>query len=655
MKLYGRYGAVSLVRDLMDRPEVDGVPRSRELPVVIFTGVRGSGKTALLGYLARRMRQNVPYALLDLAGMDPSDLQEVLATLAFELNRRCAAYGRLAFPRFVVGRIVAAEEAVDHTDAAEARAHFQQLLHEHRKLHKLREFLDRMAPPMLNMAGVPEGLGQYVPELLMRGLTSWRGGRRVILGKGQAWYGHQDRGLGADPLDVLAELNRRAQNPAADGPQGPVDELLLAAFLADLRDGFAGRRPRCRPLNCVILLDNADESAGRRFLDEWVAARKQRRADAGHAADPVTVVATSRGLLALHAGGSSTDLPAADDVSAKTCLQEQTGRHGGPHWYPVRLRDLTDTEVHTMLKDRQPRLAHPRHVTLALHTITGGHPVATEVLLEAMVEPDPDDPDGPILPRRILDKEFPGAHARTTVRERLWRCFLGSYRDESLIEDLITCSAARDREQTNLLSAYAGLLDANSRVATRPELWIPDESAPGAAVLPRVLRLLLLERLADPARAGAGNGWDPVHRWLRDDAKTRGDRAGELHHALALDEYETVVEELGRSLRESEVREWLGLLRVVTAAPMREPVIGPPGDAVTPLARRVDRKDPLARLVAGLWIAADPLISSDRHALHIAVQDAFNGVAPASPWPDGLTALQAKAAEHARLAERWSS
>src|SRR5438105_12117331 len=133
-RLYGRDRAITLVREFMDRPAQN---RGRRVPIVVFTGSRGSGKTALLSDLARRLDQRVPYAYLDLETVDAPGTPELLSALAFDLNRHCATYGRLAFPRLIVGRIAMAQD-LDLTDHHRARSQVEAALEAYRNVSRLR-------------------------------------------------------------------------------------------------------------------------------------------------------------------------------------------------------------------------------------------------------------------------------------------------------------------------------------------------------------------------------------------------------------------------------------------------------------------------------------------------------------------------------------
>jgi hypothetical protein len=121
--------------------------------------------------------------------------------------------------------------------------------------------------------------------------------------KGQDWYGHRNAGQNA--IDALIDLNRKAASTAAEGATVTEDDaatsarreaayLLWEAFLADLDDAFTRRRAVNWTFNSLVLLDNADGGAGKRFLSELVEARKRRAADRLEP-DPLTVVTPSKG------------------------------------------------------------------------------------------------------------------------------------------------------------------------------------------------------------------------------------------------------------------------------------------------------------------------------------------------------------------------
>ncbi|WP_143061137.1 hypothetical protein [Saccharopolyspora shandongensis] len=98
------------------------------------------------------------------------------------------------------------------------------------------------------------------------------------------------------------------------------DEVLMAAFLADLRQAYVGRRAG-HAMNCVALLDNADAPLGERFLDLLLDLRR------GLPPDPLVVVAAGRQW--------QPPLDAPEAVDLPTLAEWQENR--GSEWLPVDL------------------------------------------------------------------------------------------------------------------------------------------------------------------------------------------------------------------------------------------------------------------------------------------------------------------------------
>jgi hypothetical protein len=656
--LGGQARALTLVREFMERPEQDQRLRSLRVPVLVFSGSRGAGKTALLASLAHRLDQRVPYARVDFETTDSAASHEVLSAIAIDLNRHCGTYGRLSFPRFVVGRIVMAQE-LDLTDHDRVRAQVEQALEEHGKIPKLREFLRSLAQDLLSVLPVPVPgavtVSRYGPDVLLDGLISWRPGRRVVLGKGQSWYGHQDRGLSRDSLDVLVELNRRARRLDVGDNRMEVDALLLAAFLADLRDAFGrGLRAGRRSLNCVILLDNADTSLGQGFLSELVRARRLHAAYAPDDPDPVTVVATSRGGLASRAASPGEQIPSVERASFDD-YGRRNAAQPGRRWYPVALRHLAEDEVGNMVAALGLHGGSDRRIAAAVYRLTCGHPGSTRLLLDAIAE----QPDSPIDLRSVLDQAEPGGTGSLSVRERVVAGFLQGFPKEeeaAAIGDLVTCAAARDLEEASSLAAHSGLLtDSRAQLLAvfKPELWVNGDGA-GPPIMQPVLRRLLLSQLAirgdeEPA------SWSRVHRWLCERAAQEEDEASALHHTLAQGDVELVARRLASHLTSMDAAAWLRLVRFVVSAPSPCGASLAPMELVQALTAWTDPRElptaPVARLTAALWIDADPLTGPGRRGLHHNVMDAYFRIAPFSL--NGLDVLQAEAERHREQADLW--
>lgn len=630
-----------------------------ECPVVVLTGSRSCGKTAVLENLVPELDQRVPYAIIDCATVTAGS-RELLSTLAFELNYQCGAYGRLSFPRLVTGLLVISLE-LDSGNAAYARGQVTAALEEYRKVDRLRRFIADLAANAIKVLAVREAptvdaqavdvAARYGTDLLVGGLVSGRIGRKVVLGPGQDWYGHQDRGLGRNPLDALVDLNRRASRPEAGSNRRLVAELLWAAFLADLHANFS--RATGWNLNCGVLLDNADSPAGLQFLEELGRARAARRAAHPRGEpDPLTVIATSRGAIperVLAAGRTATPLRDASYADYEQLVSTGQADRG---WYPVLLPDLTEAEVGNMVASLDLRGVTDERVSPVLFRFTGGHPGAVHWIVGALTSsPDPANLAsvlGAQEPRALRD-------VRLTNGARLLR-HLTSGLGQGAIRDLTTCAAARHLDDASALAVNGELLT-GSRAAQReifaPELWVKDET--GLTVMLPVLRRLLLQRLA-----GSPEDWSIAFEWLKRASVKAGAMSGELYYALALSEVESVTRRLAERLAELGAIDWLLLLHAVTAAPRRpaSPAAAPDTTApceptaVTELTTWADPRDmpaaAIGDLVAALWLLSNSLSAHDRHDLYTEAAASLEDIAPYAGA--GRMVLRAEAQKYDRLA-----
>jgi hypothetical protein len=655
VRLYGRDAAVELVREFLTRDERDGELYSRRCPVLVFTGPRGIGKTALLADLARQLDQQVPYVRVDCESFG-GGARELLSLLAFELNKHSGRYGTLPFPRLITGQIAIAAR-LDMTEREVARSQVQRVLEDHQKVGELlQEALSDMIESGFEAAGGAHGipgagvavndLSKYGPGLVLGALARTRRGRRLLLGKGQEWYCHQDRGLARNSLDELVNLNRMAARPDAEDNRREVAELLWAAFLADLRNSFQhARRAGDWTLNCAVLLDNADTAVGHDFLNELVMARRQQAAHAADTPDPLTVVAASRGSLSERVRPRGEDIATLAAAGYPDYTRRSSRTQLGTWWYPVMLPDLTADETGNMVAALG--LPGSRHaVTSVVHRFTSGHPGSTRVLLDAMAE----HPDSPADLLAILEGPEPGVLAarRRTVEESLLERLIEGIPGEAA-EDLVTCAAARHKEAALRLAADSGLMiqpwgedsvifaaglwDAAAAAGSSPGTAGTGPAAGAPAELHPVLRRLLSGRLGARA-ADAPAGWAQVHGWLRANSQSAGDETAELYHALALGETEHVARQFAKSLEYADVPGWLRGLRLVTAAPNRLDHRQAPASQVRALTGWADQRElpigPVGRLVAAAWIDADPLSTGHRQRLRRAMAADLEQIAPYS-------------------------
>ncbi|MDT0341591.1 hypothetical protein [Streptomyces litchfieldiae] len=585
--VFERQTAIQGIRALI-QPTYPLPPEHRR-PVVFFEGGHGSGKTLLLDDLTARIEQHVPYGRVDFAEPRHEDIPHTLSDLAGQLTRYRPRYARLRFPRLLIGLLV---------------------------------------------------------QLPLNALAALMG--FTFTSRSQRWFGHRDRGLTNKGVDTLVELNAWAQEARNDpaGPQGRaardrVAGLLCEAFLADLRDCPRRVRGLQTPL---LLLDNADQPAGRVFLRRLQEARPPLQ-PTDHA-EPLTVVATGRGPIPEMSEG-----PVAR-------LEEVVGSSDGPGdeypaWLRYRLPDLTRADIQRLMDGASGRGRVDRRLVRLVHEFTAGHPEAVGVLAAVAARPPyPADGVGQLLAQPVPAADEPDTTAAGTAEE--WLLSRLGAAEEPQLAALATCAAARSETSGLWLSHQSDLVDAVSGDRVRRAAPWAAESETGTAVL----RRLLLRRLAARSPDHPAD-WMTVHRRLRGFCEERGDQAGELYHRLAMDDLADVALELARRLPATPGREWLDLLRATATAPigpaerhLRDPyalfhecVNGMSVVSLDATATQV------VHLVAALRIVQDPLCGVSREFLHAQIASTLSALAPKSP--DGLVVLQRAVSEYQQQAQWW--
>lgn len=600
-ELYGRTQAIKLVREFATRLE-----ERASTPILIFTGAKGCGKTALLDALGTSLKGKTPYARIDCSTPRSTNAWEVLSLLAFDLNRNAAGYRSIPFPRFFTAQVAIATR-IDSV-GQRTRQDMQEALEKARNIDQLRNFLSTLAQDLTGLVPGAATAARYAPSLILNGLTSWRRGRRVVLGEGLEWYG-----TGRRAYDELVRLNLLTREDASEVERKEATELLWSAFLADLRAAFATRRAaRAWSLNCVLLLDDIDTKPGRLLYQALADARRGE-------ADPLTVVATSAGGVAQHMAAVE-DIPLAEEAGYQDYLDRRQGEYERDS-YPVALRDLTLDEVKDMVAEvAGPRLNAHRAAAIEVYRFTRGHPAATAVVVKAIGDQTSDS----VSLKWLLDTRWRGPvdKAPVTVETHLLRALLGTP-SETTLATLKACAAARDIDQADLLADSglvparrddSGLVPADLRVHERPAgvLIAPRPDDTGRMVMLPALRNLLSHLLAaEPAR------WTGVHTWLRDN----GER---YYHALALREIDAVVARLAGLL--PDARAWFAELETVTAAPTNlDTDETDPARILAAAGYKGTDEEPartIARVVAALWVATNPLSTVDRSdLLHSAAWD----------------------------------
>ncbi|MDW5329725.1 hypothetical protein [Plantactinospora sp. KLBMP9567] len=646
MTLFGRRHAVELVRQVMASPQDRPPP-----PVLVFEGGRGVGKSALLDAVATLLDGRVPFAHIDLRTPGRPGTPEVLFALAFHLGRPCPLYGTLRFPRLAVGKLIMDDAGLDLHDRDAARRRINELLRAHRGIDQLvatiRDGAGNLPAVLPSPVQAPLSLAGRILAATIGGLAHWTWSSRFVLGQAQKWYGTRGS-THRSPVEILIELNQWHRHPERGNNARQRDDLLWAAFHADLAAGLGRRRRRSWMPRCVVLLDNADTRLGRTVLTDLV----RRRSDGEH--DPLAVVVTARQPFLDHLSGGEQRHLGPDEA-----LRLPDNRPW-PRWMRYRLTRLTDEDIARKVSAEHVRLDH--RIPLLIQQFAQGNPLAVSLLLETADKVAKWPEGGGELAVLLHWRETPppedASRKEPTIAERLCRRLLGigdndTFPDET-VETVTTCAAARTGQEAGALAVGSGLLTpeqyTGELIALFNDLWPADHDAP-----PPPLRRLLLRRLADRP-ADAQDGWVAVHERLRQESAERGDRVGELYHLLALGELGQVAAYFTERAGLAPTHEWLTTMRRVVTAPRNLAQAGPPADEARRLARLTgadpeSRLGRMTRLVAGLWVLADPFSGRDRASLHDEIKREYRAIA--LQLHDDQSRLVAAADAHRVLAERW--
>ncbi len=572
----GRSGLVSLVEQLVLVEGTPPVPVGRDRPVLVVEGYGGSGRTEFLHTQWSRWKSDTPTVWVDARLVDDPDthsLRPLLIAVMQGLSGKVGGY-EVKFPRVVLAHI-AMEEPIPDVDPERAKQAMRTRLIAYRDRDALvtlvgglvRTSFGAVTPNVPGAEVVADAVAQGIVDRLRRASRL----ARFSWDEALAWFGHQDNGLRFDPVAALVQLSRQA---AIDTPdvRGDVDDLLVAALLADVRESLT--KVAGRPWNALVLLDEGDVATARSFVTALLRMRRSRANRAPDPpTDPIVVVTTSGGRLA-------GDLPGRDEAR--------------PSWLAIDLGELTEQDVHDMARAHiwPPELG-TRRVADAVYRLTGGHAAATDLVLRTLESaPGLVDRVDEVLAR-------PGPNASVSVEDDLLgRIVKGLGSGDDVGGHLVTLSAARHRAEAGKLRELLDDPPGLDLMATTT-LW--SGRARDEPVIPKFVRYLGLRALA--ARRD-GPLWTEVFTVLRDQAVRDGDLAGRLHHELALGNLGPVAGELADLLPDLGDQEWLDLLDAVTATPR---LVAPPPTAA-------DGKDTVRRLVCTVHALGDPRVS-ERKAL----------------------------------------
>lgn len=603
----GRVDLISLVKravEVGEGPELPPeTPRGADRPVLVIEGLGGSGRSEFLRFTWKEWAKKTPTVWVNpkfADSVDHTSLRPILVAVMQGLSSPVPGYGQVKFPRVVLAHI-AMGSPISQVDPARARAELRERMNRYRDRRNLIGFVGELIKQFGGVLGetqAPGGgkvVGQAIAEQAAQRIVDSLGqaGWLARLGWDDAltWFGHQDMGLPFDPVDSLIQLSRQAsiRDPEV---QKDVDELLIAALLADLRESLS--QVKGRPWNALILMNDGDRPKARSFIAALIRVREMRalRAPAAESplADPVVVLATSGGVLA----------PTLRMRSSEQPDSEAPAPTGSRWWLPIQLGELTEQDIHAMAKDyRWPPALGLSKVVHAVHRVTRGHASATDLLLRELrnatqqandldAVQQVNDLDAVLRPaeEQLLNQIVAGVNPNGEV-------------DGPLHDQLVTCSAARNQYEAERLLTWLNEAVHPALMASTT-LWAGRDGA-GLPVLPPFVRYLGLSALAGRG-ADDERGWHTVFTTLRGGADEEDDQAGRLHHRLALGDTGPAVKELTDLLNKREDEHWLALLDQITMTP----------DLRTPpsMPRSAARLDALVdHLVATLRAARDPRLT----------------------------------------------
>ncbi|MFJ2769297.1 ATP-binding protein [Streptomyces sp. NPDC087300] len=621
----------------------------KDLPVVLLTGRHGMGRTAVLTALQSHYTGRLPLAHLDTAACDlvVELLEELVCALAPDLGRR--------FPLLLPGLVaVVGGHRDNEAERSRAAARVARLLvacdlEPGGRAEAAQNWASRVRARLEEAAGRPEAAEPPAaqepraphPRAQQARAKEPSGAARAhhdphavhyaVLAE---YFERYTRARSAAPLrqwyqERYAETARNAAVP--EGQDGLVrlaewfhrggdyrraaEQTLVHAFLTDVEAARSKWQRLNRDPRPLVLLDNTHSAAGERLID--LILEHRARPDAAHH-DPLVVVATRLG-----------DPPPAATDAVRCELPDlvgpfswrRTGHAPSAGLLVVPLTPLSRDDILLMLDSAAVPL-HP-YLASALHTLTGGHPLACALLCEAVlaqadaVAADP--AAGPLGPRDLLDLTTKDAGpVSRVILERLLPA-------QHQRQRLVPLSLARDSTAAQALAAHLRLdgpeqLPANAAADyLEAEQWQHDtpQDRPLAAD-PLLHTLLVHEARRTSQGSESRRGWQEIHGFLRRHHTTRGEdsEADALRHTLAAGDARTVVAALSEEYHSEQDRpsalRWLDCLRYAATAPAPPSADWADVRAATAAGAHDDRYQDIDeidrcinRLLHGLWYLSD--------------------------------------------------
>lgn len=544
------------------------VEYERELPLLVLTGARGVGKSAVLRELRAAYKGHTPVAFVDCA--DPefaapptgrpaeawSPLAQALLVAAEQLAEPVTGAGRIQFPRLMAGLVAVAAAGWEDADSGRIRREVERILLLNESAARITGLAGRWAGRVAaKVVAAATGTGALLTaavETTLESLAEGMAGRRRQ--RAATWYrdypnagGHAERGL------MLLSGHFRAGGTSREH----AERFLVRAMLADLADAYAGVLARMQRIGRpLVLVDNAQTAPGAGLIDAVL----RDRADG--VADQVVFVAGLRGDGAHLRNAVRRELP-------------QVVRRSG--WTPdpaapssralvVSLSPLSPDDSLHIVGAARDLLPVPPQLPHATHRLTGGNPLGITVLAEASAQHPDAASLGDLLVAGVRLAE--DQEAVPAYRELLDRLV-----PADRLEELTVLAAAHDHDSAcalagALLPDTFGPADVRALQARLAEEGLPvvPEQFVGSPFVRTLLLLRLHHRDTDHAR------WRLAHETLiRHYAPAAGatdpHARFRLHHQLALGVDESAIAHLRDSFASLDPLAWLTALRFLASAP----------------------------------------------------------------------------------------
>jgi hypothetical protein len=589
--------------------------------LLVLFGGRGSGKSSLLARLERRA-ENTYHARLDCEqlGQQVHGTVDVLARVVFQLRAELPTMPPLQLPAYAAMRLALAVET-DPADRETALREMSAALEEGKGQERSVDLFVDLVEKVGAAAGLP-ALGLAALPFLAELLKNWqlRRIRRTL---------QRQVGTQVSAADFLVSVGHGFQY-GDDAQRQYAEDVLMRAFLDDLRYAYTTEEHwEQRTLRCLVLLDNADDERGQKFL---AALGKARHRDEGMVADPLLVMATARSrpqvleeAVAPVGSGLSRCWRQGPEPRGPEPRQElfvPLPARAGSRTGVARLRMLSRSEVRERCGSvvaALPQVPGVQRVDAwlarVLHEMTGGHPSATAAALRELPR---FEEEVPVVTR--LRQIFAPHGPNSVVEEAYEQCF-GDL-SAGVGNRLRRVAAAAVPHQALsaerllgpgffLVEQVMDVLDDDLRVD------VAQIDGRSVLVLPVIARRRLLYKLARDEETAEPGTWVGAHRILRESLEAR-DAA---YHDLALGDVPAAtrfLHDLFQRVRqgEAELDSWCRALSWIQKAP--HPRLGTFGDGVQEYHDTVARvtgdlpadQMPMARLlIAGqltLHPPADP-------------------------------------------------